>query len=126
MHERELPAEIRLFLDRCIDSIEQLEVLLLLWRNRPQVLTAEAITHDIGSAADSIRRRLHGLERSRLVDASMHGFAYRADPAHDPVVAQVSQAYRERRVSVISHVVTSPGRSLRAFSDAFRLRDPGS
>jgi hypothetical protein len=125
MNDRELPAEIRLFLDRCVDSIEQLEVLLLLWSNRPRILTTESITRDIGSAAASIRRRLQALERYGLVDSSPFGFAYRPDPAHDPVVALVFQAYRERRVSVITYVVTNPGRSLRAFSDAFRLRDPG-
>ncbi len=121
-----VPPDVRLFLDRCIDSVEQLEVLLMLWRGRPGELTASAITRDLGSNLDSIRKRLQGLVTAGLAETGTDGFRFHSDATHDVVLEHVAHAYRERRVSVITYIINSPDRTLRAFSDAFRLRDPRS
>jgi DNA-binding IclR family transcriptional regulator len=121
-----VPSEVCQFIDSCIDSIEQLEVLLLLWRSRPQALAPQAINRDLGSSLESITRRLDSMSRLGLVERLGVEFRYSPEPTKDAIVERVAQAYRERRVSVITYVVNRPNQSLRAFADAFRLRDPRS
>ncbi|HJR17334.1 MAG TPA: hypothetical protein VJ808_10815 [Gemmatimonadales bacterium] len=119
-----IPEEVRNFLLQCIDSVEQLEVLLLLHRRREQEWSPEAVAQVLYSNPDSIRRRLAGLQAKELL-ASTASTSYRYQPktpALDATVTLLSDTYRERRVAVITVIASKPMENVRAFSDAFRLR----
>jgi hypothetical protein len=62
-----IPDDVRRFLLQCIDSVEQLEVLLLLHRAPGEGWTAEAIAQSLYSNPESIGRRLAGLYASGLL-----------------------------------------------------------
>lgn len=121
-----VPPEVFQFIDRFIDSIEQLEVLLMLWRANGASLDPGAITRELGSNVESIVKRLANLALNGLSEEENGGFRYRADPHHEAVVIALARSYHERRVSIITYIINNPNKSLRAFSDAFRLRDPRS
>ena len=122
-----IPEEVRQFLLQCIDSVEQLEVLLLLHRMSEQRWSAEAVAQVLYSNPDSIAHRLAGLHSNGLL-AVTESSSYRYQPkstALDETVTLLANTYRERRVAVITIIASKPMENVRAFSDAFRLRKKG-
>jgi hypothetical protein len=125
---RAIPDEIHRFLHANIDSVEQLEVLLLLRRERDSGerdgdWTAESVARVLYSQPSSIAGRLASLQAKGLVANS--GAGYRYAPKSDAVrdtVSRLAETYRERRVAVITVIASKPMENVRAFSDAFRLR----
>jgi hypothetical protein len=130
---RAIPDDIHRFLHANIDSVEQLEVLLLLQRERDGGerdggerdgdWTAESAARVLYSQPSSIAGRLASLQAKGLVANS--GAGYRYAPKSDAVrdtVSRLAETYRERRVAVITVIASKPMENVRAFSDAFRLR----
>ena len=122
-----IPEEVSRFLLQCIDSVEQLEVLLLLHRMPEQRWSPEAVAQVLYSNPDSIARRLAGLHSNGLLTVA-ESSSYRYQPkstALDETVTLLANTYRERRVAVITIIASKPMENVRAFSDAFRLRKKG-
>jgi len=120
-----VPEEVRRFVLQCIDSVEQLEVLLLLHGSPAVVWSAEAVATTLYSNPDSITRRLNGLHARGLL-AAIEVSSYRylpRTPELDATVSLVADTYRLRRVAVITVIASKPMENVRAFSDAFRLRE---
>ena len=119
-----LPDDVRQFLHQNIESVEQLEVLLLLWRTPNRGWTSEEVATAVYSHPSSVIRRLamllgQGLLRER--EPGCFQYAPRTGELH-AAVTHVDQVYRERRVAVITLIASKPIENVRAFSDAFRLR----
>lgn len=118
-----LPPDVVEFLHRHIESVEKLEVLLLIFATRPKAWTAEQLAREIGSSPASITGRLADLAAAGFAAASAEGAsAWSGDTAAEAAVAAVAESYRTRRVSVITCIMSRPNRMLRTFADAFRLR----
>jgi hypothetical protein len=120
-----LPEDIRQFLLRYIDSVEQLEVLLLLRGSPGASWSPEAVAQALYSNPTSVAYRLAMLQRHELIVAADPPSSYRyqpASPALHEAVARVAEMYKERRVAVITFIASKPMANVRAFSDAFRLR----
>jgi hypothetical protein len=118
-----LPPDVEAFIVRHIDSVEQLEVLLLLQASAGRVWTAEEVAQALYSTPASVSRRLEKLRGGELL-AAESGSAYRyrpATPELDQGVVRLAETYRERRVAVITLIASRPMDNVRAFSDAFRL-----
>lgn len=119
-----IPEEVRRFVLQCIDSVEQLEVLLLLHRSPAVVWSPEAVATTLYSNPDSIARRLAGLHARGLLSVT-EASSYRYLPKTPELAATVTllaDTYRQRRVAVITVIASKPMENVRAFSDAFRLR----
>jgi DNA-binding MarR family transcriptional regulator len=119
-----LPDDVRLFLHQNIDSVEQLEVLLLLWRTPERGWTSEEVATAVYSHPSSVVRRLarllgQGLLRER--EPGCYHYAPHAAELHQ-TVTRLDHLYRERRVAVITLIASKPIENVRAFSDAFRIR----
>ncbi len=120
-----LPEDVRRFILSRIDSVEQLEVLLLMHRAPGAVWTPEAIARELYSTPSSVRGRLESLVRQELVAAegTPASFHYRPQaPSLVPTIDRLAECYRQRRVAVITLIASKPLENVRAFSDAFRLR----
>ncbi|MFL5318549.1 MAG: hypothetical protein ACJ790_02760 [Myxococcaceae bacterium] len=107
-----------------IDSVEQLEVLLLLHRTAPRAWGAADVAHDLRIDQSSSKRRLEDLVSRGMVTRDGEGFSYRPS-AHDASVRALSDAYRERRVAVITLIFTKPSDPVRELADAFRINKKG-
>lgn len=126
MSPDQLSADVRSFLAANIDSVEQLELLLLLHQSPEIEWTPASATATIYGHIDSVRERLRQLERQGLLARTGSGdLRYRyvpVDDHHRSTVDQVAATYKERRVAVITFIASLPLARVRAFSDAFRLR----
>ena len=119
-----LRQDVRQFLHQNIESVEQLEVLLLLWRMPERGWTSDEVATAIYSHPSSVVRRLAMLLGQGLLREREPGcFQYAPRTAHlHSAVTHLDQMYRERRVAVIALIASKPIENVRAFSDAFRIR----
>lgn len=120
-----VPSGVQQFLGRYIDSVEQLEILLLLHEHPAREWTVAEVTRALYAHPASVGRRLGRLSEARLL-GRIEGAEprYRYAPANDTLAAAVGElahCYRERRVAIITFIASRPMENVRAFSDAFRL-----
>jgi hypothetical protein len=137
----ECPANVKAFVATHIDSVVQLEVLLLLFGAPDRAWTADQIARELRIDPAWVQTQLEQLCTRGLLhcEAGEAPSAYQYRP-HSPqlydAVAGLAKAYVDRRVTVISLIYSKPpapppsatpaepGTSdpLKSFADAFRLR----
>ena len=121
-----LSPELLELIQQHIDSVETLEILLLLQRTPETFWTASAIESHLGLKSGTAERLLSNLEQRRLLVAGMSG-GYRYNPNDDAarrdVIAELATAYAGRRGEVINALYSANLTRLRAFSDAFKMRN---
>lgn len=126
MSDAVLPPRVQRLITEHIDSIEKLEVLLLLRARAEHPWSAEAVSRELRISEASATRRLRDLAERGLLEADAASPpAYRYAPARsddDADVAELARAYAERRVSVISFIFSRPLDTVRGFADAFRIK----
>jgi predicted ArsR family transcriptional regulator len=109
----------------CIDSVEQLEMLLFLRAEAEKDWTADELAGSLYIQAASARNRLESLRDEGLVAASpdkppRYRYAPKA-PGLSSAVDALADAYKVRRVGVINLILEKPMDHIRSFSDAFRF-----
>jgi hypothetical protein len=121
---KDLPAPVIAFIREAIDSVEQLEVLLLLEASPEQSWTIPGIYEKLRSNPESIRLRLERLLAQGLVRQEQTGqFRYAAPtPELAQTIRDLARAYAERRVTIIETIFAKPPSPIQSFADAFRLR----
>ncbi len=94
--------ELVAFIQEVVDSVELVEVLLLLAAAPQTTFTVEDVARRLATSMDSVRLRLEYLSRIALVHASegRHRFAP-ATAKRARLVADLGVAYRSHRVRVI-------------------------
>jgi hypothetical protein len=123
--EERIPSIVRGLIAERLDSIPELEAVLLFRENPRREWTAEEAGKRLyvsATVAEYILRRL--CEQGFFVAA---GDTYRYQPECDEVAAAVEQlavAYRGHLVEVTEVVHSKPGKNIRDFANAFRLRKP--
>ena len=121
--DNDIAAHVRAFIAERVDSVAQLEVLLLLHARPDRGWTARDVAAELRIDPNWAERQLAELPRRALAAAS--GESYRYAPATAELadaVAGLAKAYAERRVTVINLIFSRPADTLRSFADAFRLR----
>ena len=121
-----IPKHVERFIVDYIDSVELLEVLLLLQRTAPAGWDGEAVARELRIAPESAAARLETLSSQKLLEP-LGGAppAFRYAPATvdlDRSVRGLAESYASRRVSVITMIFSKPDDTLRSFADAFRIR----
>lgn len=121
-----LPAPVKQLLARNIQSVEQLEVLLLL-RGQPQrAWTAAEVFDVIRSSQSSIASRLQAFTaQGFLVEEKGAPATYRFAPKDQNLQAAVDQTatvYQTWRVRVIEAIFAPEADPVQSFADAFKLR----
>jgi hypothetical protein len=124
----QLPDDVRRFVIEHINSVEQLEVLLLLWAHADQDWTAEAVSQKLYTPPAAAEMRLDDLQQRGFVKAgSLPEKSYRYRPTHGDshgLITALAELYRDRRVTIISLIYSKPHQQVQAFADAFKLRKP--
>jgi predicted ArsR family transcriptional regulator len=121
----DLPSNVRRFIADHLNSVEQLEVLLLLRSDPQRVWTASEVSSELVSTPDAAALRLADLEEHGLIsseDGPVARYRYgRPSRKLESDVSAVATAYEKRRVKVISEIFSGPATPAESFSDAFRL-----
>ena len=120
-----IPEPVRHLIAQHIDSVEQLEVLILLRMHRDRAWTVAEVNDRIKSSASSVETRLNDLAGRGFLQRNAQSFRYQAGPDVEAAVAQLATAYTERRFSVIELIFSKPTDKLRAFADAFKMGKKG-
>lgn len=120
-----LDAQITDFLASCINSVEQLEILILL--RQKSELDVHTINRELRTSEASVEKRLNDLKRKNLI--AFREVEGRVIYAYDPperlvsVIDQLIALYATHRVAIINTIFEKPTDRLKDFSEAFRLRD---
>jgi hypothetical protein len=131
--EEEVPEDVRAFLSRYIDSYDQLEILLLLRRERSD-WTAEDLRSRVKVSLSQIEAALAALCSHGLVQAvspeKSHYIAVSRPDALDETISRLAGIYASRPIEIIRLMSTNAiervrTSALRAFVDAFVLRKDG-
>jgi hypothetical protein len=122
---QEFPADIKQFIADNIDSVAQLELLLLMRDQPAKAWSAQEAGNALYAAADVTGLLMADLHAKKLLAAgpAESTYVYRPERAESALlVDRLADLYRERRVAVISTIYTKPIDKIRSFADAFRLR----
>ncbi|RIL01347.1 MAG: hypothetical protein DCC71_17960 [Proteobacteria bacterium] len=124
MPER-FPEGVRRLLDR-IDSVAQLEVLLLLYRSAPDSWSARQLGEELRIEPAWAAEQLGILCDRGLLAATedCEGlFHYQPATAElEKAVMALAAYYEAQRVAVIAFLYSKPTDRIRTFADAFRIR----
>jgi hypothetical protein len=117
-----IPEDLRDFILRHIDSIAQLEALLLLRRNLSEAWTAEVGARRLYISEAEATNALDQLCESGLLTCDEG--RYRFDPQSDEqrqMVERLAESY-SRHLIPVPNLIHGKPRRLREFSDAFKIR----
>jgi predicted ArsR family transcriptional regulator len=117
---------VRLIADH-IDSVELIDVLLLLKRSPDRAWNAEEISQRLYTSPSSAANRLEALHASGLasVQETDGPPLYRYAPSGPDLglaVEGLEEAYGKLRTRVINLIFSKPTQKIRTFADAFRIR----
>lgn len=126
MTRANLPKEAGDFLVKCISSVAQLELLLLMYRGQARAWSVDELVRELHIDRDWAAQQLDELQDCHLLsrtDAASP--VYRFDPQTARLrnaVAVIAQLYAERRVAVIDFIYSRPLQKLRVFAESFRIK----
>lgn len=120
-----IPSDVERFVTTFVDSVTQLEVLLLLRRSTPREWTpaqvASELRIDVTQATDHLTDFLH----DSLIDTAPHpreaAYRFRGGGEFDGTISELDRVYRERSVALITLIFSKPSQHLQLFADAFKL-----
>jgi hypothetical protein len=121
----EFPAELRQFIARHVESIAQLEALLILRQDAQRAWCSEQLAQRLYITPEMGAALLADLERRGFAVRLPEDRAYQyrsPNTADDQLVADLAALYQSRRVAVITEIYSKPVNKVQTFADAFRLR----
>jgi hypothetical protein len=119
--------ELDKFIAAEIQSLEQLEILLLLSGNPHRWWTAESVYEVVKSSLPSVKDRLREMLTRGLLrqEAGHSGTRYQFAPDNPElwkIVSDLREAYKERSVKVVQAIYSKPPDAVQEFARAFRVR----
>jgi DNA-binding MarR family transcriptional regulator len=119
-------SDVKQFIDQNIESLAQLETLLLMRQDPQRGWDAAEIAKALYLPPEMATTLLTDFSRRGFVKAESAGetryFYNIADTSLEQLINQVASAYQERRVAIISLIYSKPLNKVQTFADAFRLR----
>jgi hypothetical protein len=124
MHE-DFPLRLKRFIEQHIESVSELEALLMLRRDPQRQWAAAEIAKELYIPDDAATALLADFERrgfAILAPASDKRYSFQArDADTNRLIEELAAVYRDRRVAVISIIYSKPINKVQTFADAFRF-----
>lgn len=117
-----IPPDVREFIVRHIDTVSELEALLILRENPGESWEAGRIAARVYSSEREIGRVLERFTADGFLERDGENYRYHCmDPEIDRTIGELARSYASHLIPVTNMIHSKP-RSMRSFSDAFRLR----
>jgi hypothetical protein len=124
MVPQDIPADILAFLSQRIDSVPQLETLIMM-SEHDRAWTVQDVASRTYTSATTARSVLEALQRRAFVAAEEQTLRYRFrphEPADIPMVARVADYYRANLVVVATLIHEKASASIQEFARAFEFK----
>lgn len=116
------PSEgVRRFIYASIDSAEQLEILLRLFKDAGQAFTVEQLSREMRSSVGSAEIRLRALSRFKLVEklpSQPPSYRYAGSAEQSILLAELADRYQRQRHRILE-LIFSPLKEARHILNAF-------
>lgn len=126
MTSPDIPPSVLQFLAERIDTVPQLEALLLLWENPQRLWSEEELAARIYVSRQAAATILQALQRQQLVTAEpAQSLQYRYNPQWDPtgaVMPEVAATYSRHLVPLATFIHSRASTAVREFARAFDLK----
>lgn len=118
-----IPQEVKEFLRKHINSVGQLEILFLLYKNPERDWSPKELSLELRTNQSLAERQLQELSRSSLVliDDQGRGRCCTEQEQVD-LVGRLVAFYNLRRAVVIEFIYSQPLEHIRSFADAFKIK----
>ena len=114
--------KIKQFIFEQIDSVEQLEVLLLLRSHKSSSWNIDQIAQELRSSPNSVSNRIKSLSNIGLVElesGSQAHFVYKeTNPEFEAILQELGELYKSRKQTILE-LIFSPLKRGRHFANAF-------
>lgn len=118
-----VPTAVRRLIADRIESVQQLEILLLLRAASDKEWSPEEVARALVTEVDSSEDWLERMTRARLLTSNGDSYRYAPDTTEmEAAVDGLAESYAKYRVAVIALIFSKPSERVRTFSEAFRLR----
>jgi hypothetical protein len=126
MTQGAIPDEVLKFISSQIDSVPQLEILLLMWREPTRTWTIHDIASCIYVTGDVAARIVQPLAQRRLIrhpdgDTTHYQFDSEWDREHQ-LMQRVAQTYQRHLIQVATFIHCRASSSVREFARAFDFK----
>lgn len=102
--------------------MEQIEIVLLLRRDRERAWTAPEVAGQLAMPPESTAMRLFLLASNGVISMESAGMPrYRYDEGLDPLIEELARVYTTDR-DALTPIIGGPADPLRSFADAFKLK----
>lgn len=125
MAEDDIPAPVLRFIDACIDTVPQLETLLMMREQPGRAWSADEVAARVYIPVAEAAGVLEALRRRGLVAVAAAGTACKIslpDEARRRLIDEVARAYRSNLIRVATLIHEKPPASLKEFARAFDLK----
>jgi hypothetical protein len=119
---QDIPADLRDFILRYIDSVAQLEALLLLREHPSQNWSSQHLAGRLYISSERAESLLRLLKDEGIVEVDGEKFRYfGGTPEQKRIIDRLAQFYSSHLVTVTNLIHSRPSR-IREFANAFRLK----
>lgn len=122
MPAEQIPPDLRDFLLRHIDSVAQLEALVLLDASPADRWTAAKLAARLYISEEQALQLLMGLKEDGFVESGQDNFHYTGGTAEERKTIRQLIDYYSSHIVLVSHLIHSKPRRIREFAKAFRLK----
>jgi hypothetical protein len=122
MERTPLPGAVLAFVDEHIESVPQLEALILLRTSAPRAWEPVEVAARIYVSEAEAGRLLASLARQRIAALAGTTYAFDAQGPHVAVIDDVATAYRTHLVQIARAIHTKAAPGVREFARAFDIK----
>lgn len=125
--EPSIPHDLAHFIQRFIDRLETLDLLLLFQSTAARAWTVQQLSDEMRSSLFATDSALAMLLRHGFVAREGDTFRFHPQtPELEQTTQRLAACYRERRTAVIAAIFSRPSEAVRSFAEAFRFKTGGS
>jgi hypothetical protein len=116
-----IPPDVREFIIKHIDTVSELEALLILRTTPDEYWSQDRLAARVYASERDIAEMLKRFTAQAFLERKEGQYRYNRDAPADRVISDLAQCYASHLIPITNMIHGKP-RSMRSFSDAFKLR----